>query len=121
MMTLDWIKCQGNNWCSLNNLNLDSVNMHAEGVYIIWYWGSSRKVTPVYVGQGNIRERLTAHRNDPRIQNYAQQTLYVTWAHVSKAEIDGVEAYLGETLNPTIGKVYPQAIPISVNLPLNFG
>ena len=112
---------EGNKWCGLNTVNLSSIDVNLEGVYIIWYWGGPREVTPVYVGQGNIRNRLTAHRNDPEIQNSTNQTLYVTWAHVSKADIDGVEAYLGKTLNPIVGEEYPKAIPIPVNLPLNFG
>lgn len=118
MRTLTWVKCQGNNWCGLNTVNLSSIDINLEGVYIIWYWGDP---TTVYVGQGNIRERITAHRNDPAIQNSTNNTLYVTWASVPKVDRDGVEAYLAETLNPIVGEKYPNAIPIHVNLPLNFG
>ena len=42
-------------------------------------------------------------------------------ASVSNTDIDGVEASLDTTLHPIISKEYPMAIPIPVNLPLNFG
>ena len=118
MRTLTWIKCQGNNWCGLNTVKLNSIDVNLEGVYIVWYWGNP---TVVYVGQENIRERIASHRNDPAIQNSTNNTLYVAWAYVPKTDRDSVEAYLGKTLIPIVGKVYPNAIPIPVNLPLNFG
>jgi hypothetical protein len=86
-----------------------------DGVYIIWHGGSNPKT--VRVGQGNIRERLEAHRTDPDVQAYARLGLYVTWASVPEDSRDGVEAYLAQRLGPILGKRFPDTAPISVNLP----
>ncbi|GFP25849.1 hypothetical protein HKBW3S25_01330, partial [Candidatus Hakubella thermalkaliphila] len=70
----------------------------------------------VRVGQGVIRERLTAHRNDSDILAYRSHGLYVTWAKVSASQRDGVERYLAERLNPKVGISFPDVVPIPVNL-----
>ncbi len=66
MDTLHWVKCQGDAWCSLERLKLDSVN--AEGVYLIWHAGEKPRV--VRLGQGNIADRLGVHRADSQILAY---------------------------------------------------
>jgi len=115
-MQLQWKKCQGNVWCSLNILNLDTSHFdNMEGVYIIWYEGDDPAT--VRVGQGFIRDRLKAHRNDPQIKAYAHLSLYVTWASVAQAYRDGVEAFLAQRLNPKVGERFPDRTPIEVNLP----
>lgn len=86
-----------------------------EGVYVIWYGGQNPAT--VRVGQGVIRDRLQAHRNDPEVQSYAHLSLYVTWASVLARERDGVEAYLAQQLRPVVGERFPQRHPIPVNLP----
>jgi hypothetical protein len=115
-MTLLWNKCQGNSWCGLNSVDLDHSHFDGmEGVYIIWYGGSNPAT--VRVGQGIIRDRLRAHRNDTAIQAYSAKGLYVTWAAVEARYRDGVEAYLAAKLMPLVGERFPQRRPVQVNLP----
>ena len=112
MLQLDWIKCNnGNSWCPLTGVDLSSVSTN--GVYIIWHSGNPSRV--VRVGQGDIANRLSAHRNDPAITQYPG--LWVTWAAVPAAQRDGVERYLGDTWRPLVGDAFPNAHPIAVNSP----
>lgn len=115
-MQLNWLKCTSGNWCSLERLDLSSITVK-QGVYIIWYQGQqSSKV--VRVGQGNIAERLSAHRNDPKILHYKSfGPLMVTWASVSSQHLDGVERYLADTWTPLVGDAFPNARPIAVSSP----
>ncbi len=112
-LNLVWEKCQGDVWCSFENVNTDTIN--SNGVYVIWHGGDTARV--VYVGQGDVSARLIDHRRDYRITYYSQFRLFVTWADVALADRDGVERYLAESLNPTVGDVYPAAAPIAVNAP----
>ena len=115
-MQLNWTRCKGDVWCKLNSVNLDHEHfddMH--GVYIIWHGGTNPAV--VYLGQGNIKERLAAHRIDPKIQKYEYLGLYVTWATVHEYYCDGVESHLAGTLRPIVGLNHPQVTPIAVNSP----
>ena len=115
-MNLNWIKCQGNVWCKLYSVNLDHDHFNGKnGVYIIWHGGTEPKV--VYVGQGNIRNRLNERRSDPRIQQYKYLDLYVTWATVYSQDCDGVEAYLADHWSPKVGERHPDARHIHVNSP----
>ena len=115
-MQLNWTRCQGDVWCKLNSVNLDHEHFNnRNGVYIIWHGGSTPAV--VYVGQGNIKERITVHRKDQSIQHYEHLGLYVTWATVSKEHRDGVESYLADTWEPRVGIRHPHARPIGVNSP----
>jgi len=115
-MQLNWIKCQGDVWCKLNSVNLNHEHFdNRHGVYVIWHGGTNPAV--VYVGQGDIRTRLTEHRRDPKIQQYKPWDLYVTWATVSAPDRDGVEAYLAKRWPPKVGVSHPQASPIEVNSP----
>ena len=110
-----WGKCTDGKWCKLNTLDLTSKALDGEGVYIIWHGGRTPRW--VYVGQGVIRDRLSAHRDDPRIQKYVASVLYATWAKVGTNDRDGVEAYLAKVCDPLVGERRPTAAPISVNLP----
>lgn len=115
MLSLKWLTC-GNDrhWCSLEKLDLQTVT--ESGVYIIWHGGNPSRV--VYVGQGGpIAGRLTSHRNDRRIQAYADKGLYVTWASVPAAQRDGVERYLADKWNPLVGDAHPDVEAIAVNSP----
>jgi len=123
---LHWAKCQNDAWCKLNSVDLQHGHLNGvEGVYVIWHYPSQDLLRPsslgeprvVYVGQGNIRERLSAHRSDDRIQSVGSCTLYVTWAEVDAVKRDGVEAYLGDKLRPSDGEKFPDATPIPVNSP----
>jgi len=86
-----------------------------EGVYVIWHGGQTPKT--VRVGQGVIKDRLSAHRQDNQIKAYSQHGLFVTWASVPAAERGGVEAYLAAQLNPLVGERFPDVRQIAVNLP----
>ena|SRR5437667_2579339 len=113
-MTLKWNKCVGAVWCHLETLNLEGVG-DVSGVYLIWHGGQSPRW--VRVGKGNIKERLSAHRNDPEILQFHQHNLFVTWAAVPGSQQEGVEAYLAAQCNPLVGERFPQRTPIPVNLP----
>lgn len=115
-MNLDWIKCSGNQWCSLNNVDLSHSHFdNMEGVYIIWHGGNSPAT--VRVGQGIIKDRLAVHRKDSQVQAYAELGLFVTWAQVSAKYRDGIEAYLAQKLNPKVGERFPTVDSLQVNLP----
>jgi hypothetical protein len=118
-MVLTWIKCQNEVWCKLNTVNLSHAHFdNMYGVYVIWHGGP--KAATVYVGQGNIRERLTQHRTNPSIKEFDSLGLYVTWAAVARPSCDGVEVYLAQQLKPKVGSSYPEAAPIPVPIPVNF-
>jgi hypothetical protein len=114
MHTVKWATC-GNDghWCSLDLLNLEPLG-HTGGVYAIWHEGNPSRI--VRVGQGNIADRLAAHRRDPKIAAYrAFGTLRVTWAVLPEWMWDGVERYLAEYLQPLVGDAFPDVLPIAVN------
>ena len=116
-MQINWTRCEGNVWCKLNFVNLDHEHFNNKhGVYIIWHGGNDPAV--VYVGQGNIKERLTAHRVDQKVKRYKHLDLYVTWATVSEKYRCGVEAYLIDTWSPKENEKPPQtAHRVEVNSP----
>jgi len=115
-MILNWIKCEGEHWCNLINLNLNHPHFNnLEGVYIIWHGGEKPQV--VRIGQGIIKDRLKAHKEDSEILGYKNFGLYVTWAAVSLSYRDGIERYLGEKWNPKVGRDFPDVPPITVNSP----
>jgi hypothetical protein len=117
MLNVHWFKCgtaPNGDWCNLNNVNLQTVT--DSGVYIIWHEGNPGKT--LYVGQGDpISDRLAAHRNDKRIQAYANLGLRVTWATIPAAQRNGVERYLADWLVPLVGDPHPDAVSIQVNSP----
>lgn len=113
MLTIEWIKSQANTWLELETFDLQTAT--GAGVYVIWHAGNPSKA--VKVGQGNIRDRLTAHRNDNAILRYRSNgMLHVTWATVPAAQRDGVERYLGDYYKPLVADRFPDAVPIQVNL-----
>ena len=115
-MIVNWTKCgNGGNWCPLETLNLDTVG-DVSGVYIIWHEGNPARV--VRVGQGNIKDRLCAHRKDKAIVAYrASGILRVTWAYVAWGQMDGVERHLANYWHPLVGDAFPDVLPIAVNSP----
>jgi hypothetical protein len=116
-MQLNWTRCQGDVWYKLNFVNLDHEHFNnRHGVYVIWHGGTDPAV--VYVGQGDIKERLAEHQKKPEIQQYKHLDLYVTWATVPKEYRDGVESYLADTWSPKVGVNHPQIVRrIKVNSP----
>lgn len=115
-MTINWLKCVGEQWCPLLTLNLPHSHFDGlEGVYIIWHGQPDPAV--VCVGQGNIRDQLTQHRNDSAVLAYKDRELFVTWARVDSKSRNGIHRFLCETWKP---KIKCNAIldePISVNSP----
>ena len=117
-LIVNWQQCEGNVWCSLNAVNINHSHFdNMSGVYIIWHGGARPKV--VYVGKGNVRERIQAHRQDKRIQAYASYGLFVTWASVAIGHQRSVEAYLENHWRPKVGERHPEARHIQVNSPWN--
>ena len=121
MLTLEWFyRDSFNRDYRLFDVDLNSSDFaDLEGVYIIWRaYGIIPKA--VYAGQGIIKNRLYAHRNNPDILQYHSEKnpLYVAWAEVSRVHRTGVEMFLHNELNPLVGEP-PQGnpIPVPVNLP----
>ena len=115
-MTINWVKNQDGNLYKLDELNLSSNHFdYMTGVYAICHGGNTPRT--VRVGQGFIRDRLQAHRQDQTVQYYANLGLHVTWASVPKNVLDGVEAFLAQNLDPILGERFPNVLPIAVNLP----
>ena len=113
-MQVNWIKSTTDTWLSLERVNL--ANVRTVGVYMIWHTGNPGRV--VRVGQGDIAERLTAHRRDPAITQFAKYgELRVTWASVPAVSLDGVERYLANRWKPLAGDAFPDSIPVAVNSP----
>lgn len=103
-----------NDWYCLQSVNLAAIA--AFGVYIIWR--SSQTPWTVRVGQGDIADRLSADRQNPKIlANSSLARLRVTWVEVSETDRNGIERYLVDQLRPLVGDPYPDVLPIPVNLP----
>ena len=115
MLTVYWVKCgDDNHYCNLELLNLDKIT--ATGVYVIWHEGQPGRV--VRIGQGDIADRLAAHRRDPALLAYKEYgTLRVTWAAVPAHLMDSVELYLANEWHPLIGDAFPDVAPLAVNSP----
>ena len=111
-----WVKCSNEEWCPLDTVKLSHTHFHSmTGVYIIWHAGPEPAV--VAIGQGYIRDRLTAARRDPDIQAYGHLNLYVTWAHVDKRYRNGALAYLAAHYKPKLSRPVPLTKPVAVELP----
>ena len=111
---LDWMKCDANVWCELERVDIPSIGK-VFGVYLIWCGGLSPRW--VRIGQGDIKDRLSKHRSEPKILVYRRHKLFVSWASVDRSKVDGVEAYLATQCNPLVGERFPDRIPIPVNIP----
>jgi len=116
-MILDWEKCESKP-CSF--LNLDLSEVEDSGVYVIWSDPANDDESPyaVYVGQGNVADRIKVHQKDPDILKHGTDgILYVTWANLWVQYRDGVEAFLAQQLSPVEGERHPDVSPVLVNLP----
>ena len=115
---VEWMQCQADNWCPFDDLDLSTVD--SEGVYIIGCEYEGHIIT-VYVGQGDVADRIDCHRSNDEITEYRESgPLYVTWADVSARRRDGVERFLADELDPLVGSAHPDVDPIEVNLPGNW-
>jgi hypothetical protein len=114
-MKLFWTNCK-NGFINLKTLNLNDPHFdNMIGVYIIWHGGQYPAV--VRIGQGIIKDRLAKHREDKEILAYQEYGLYVTWASVPREFLDGVERFLGNITKPKVGSLFPDVVPLTVNLP----
>ena len=115
-MRLEWTRCDSDVWCSLERVDLRSVN--TLGVYVIWISAQRQGTNVVYVGQGDIADRVNHHRSpSSEVLAYRQYgDLLVTWAAVDYLQRNGVEAYLAARFKPLVGS-HPSATPVEVNLP----
>ena len=101
---LDWIKCNNGSWC--NFMHVDLNNVKTRGIYWIWCDGyyqlpEYHLANTVYIGQGNIAERIIGHRKNPRITEYNDRDrLLVTWAHVMDEYLNAVEGYFCTMYKP---------------------
>ena len=90
-----------------------------KGVYVIYLPPNE----VVYVGKGNVRNRIYSHRRSTSkvmkaVPNRLDQyELRVRWAGVSIDHQNGVEAWLAQRLQPLAGEVWHNDEPIKVNLP----
>lgn len=115
-LPVNWVRNQNNGqYFDFLKLDLDSPYFIGKrGVYVIWY------TTPtggkaIYVGQGNIGERLKMHRQNWRITQYSRNgQLKVTWALIDDRLLDGVEAGLYHDYGPLEVERRPEAAPIPV-------
>jgi hypothetical protein len=116
-LQLNWVKCQKNQWCSFNHVDVSYVS--TQGVYVIWYSGNpGAPGKVVYVGHGSIATHIKALRNNSYFNNFLKHgTLYLTWASVPAKEQAGVAHYLAERWAPLAGGVETGADPIAVNSP----
>ena len=115
-LNLIWQQCQGNVWCNLNAVDVSHAHFrNMNGVYMIWHGGSEARV--VYVGSGDIGQRILEHRNDTRIQAFASLGLFVTWARVEASLQKGVEVYLASHWEPKVGERHPDVAHVAVNFP----
>ena len=112
-MEVQWAKWKEDQWFTLSRLNLETVPVG--GVYIIFT--PAGKV--IYVGQGDVADRLEKHLQSTEIMQYDSQSasLHVTFASVPAECRDGVERFLADTFNPLEGTNHPVTAPIPVNLP----
>ena len=114
-MKVEWNLCVGNVWCDLLSMDLSTVS--AKGVYLIGY-GAQTAIRTVYLGQGDVAERLGGHRCDPEIAGFRDRgPLFATWAVVLQHQIDGVERHVAKELRPILGSRHPDVAPIKVNTP----
>ena len=112
-MRVHWNRCGGDKWCDLLNLNLNHPHFNdLSGVYVIWRGSDGRTV---YVGSGEIADRLLAHRQATWAKTH--DSLLATWTQLPENQQAGVERFLADRLNPLEGRAHPNAVPITVNLP----
>ena len=119
-LTLNWQHLDDKNeYLRLKDVLLDTPYFDClSGVYIIWCQDVARPT--VYAGQAQdlIRDRLYARRNDLQIREHAAiHTLYVAFAEAATDDIDGIERFLHDSLNPLVRDRAPNSDSIPVNLP----
>ena len=69
-LRVHWHKSESGKWLSLKNLDLAHHLVKHQGVYIV-FDPSDTLYGVLYVGQGNVDERLSEHKKDERILELA--------------------------------------------------
>ncbi|RKU39063.1 hypothetical protein C6496_03070 [Candidatus Poribacteria bacterium] len=82
------------------------------GVYIVWTYVQNR-IKILYTGQGDIKNRFYCHNSQTDWGDHFP--LHAAWANTF--EMNGIERFLYDSLNPEISKASPRVTPIPVNLP----
>ena len=95
-----WVRRGHNNWYLLDNISAHINSLHYNGIYIIWYFDALHTARTVKVGKGALLEQLQAERKNPQVREFADRTLYVTWALVPPHHIDKVTDSLTQKLEP---------------------
>ncbi len=114
-MHIIWCKCILQSNCRLNLINLSHQHFdNLVGVYVIWC--KNNRTRTICVGKGNIRDKLNEMKSDKKVQEYGPD-VYLTWAALPFALLDGVEAFLCTALKPEIYCTSDSINLISVNLP----
>lgn len=112
LFRVNWYRGNYNSdWHFFDHVNLRLID--EDGVYVIKTRESPGRA--VYVGQGEISERLIEHSKNSEITRHGM--LSIAWAELHWSKIDGVERYIYEVYKPIEGKKWPDVNPIPVNLP----
>jgi hypothetical protein len=112
--SLKWSHPGSGKWWSFARISDSDAPRGLHGVYCVFQRLPGRYRT-IWVGQGDIGERLAAHAREPRI--FGRPFLLVTWAETDAAQTDGIQKFLIEALRPIEGEQAPDAEPTTVNLP----
>ena len=113
---LAWARTFQNTWPAFDTLEMPRAG-YVHGVYVIW-WGNADPDV-LYVGSGDVGERLWERTGDQRFVEYQRNGLQLscTWAEVGPEQIHGVERFLGDKLQPRFSEKFPRTTLIPVNLP----
>ncbi len=121
-VNIKWAQPNHLDWYSLFYTDFSKVN--ESGVYVIWGYNNYNLPVIIKVGQSIcLSETLRSYKYDSReniVMNYLNifGNLYVTWANLPEASLDGVETYLGKTLfRPLIASAVSGVEAIVVNAP----
>lgn len=99
-----WAKTPGGRWHDLWGDNLSAVGS-AFGVYVIALaLPGERDRLSVYMGEGNIRQRLQSHRRKPKFKQFRRVgKLVFTWTEVdTKRAAQGIETHLHVERTPCL-------------------
>jgi len=73
----------------------------------------------IYVGSGNIRDRINEALSNPEVRAYEKDgaELNVACALVDSRQREGIERYLANVMKPRVGERHPDVDPIPATLP----
>jgi hypothetical protein len=118
VLNLIWSKCENEQWCRLNSLNLNDKHFELmAGIYIIWRQSGATPLV-LRVGQGFIKQRLHQHRWEADIMALSNDVVFVTWAALDAAQRDGAARFLADKLDPAVkSDRQTTGRPLKINLP----